>query len=253
VGTTRGSDGSPGGGIAHAIDDEHQRAFYESFGFMVYPGLFADEVDELSAAFDDAFADPAMPRICFTIPGHHGRPRIATGDLIERDPRMRRLRDDPRILGVVDRLVGPESTYMSSDGNIYRCESEWHVDTVPAVDRRAIKLLLYLEPIGATSGALRVMPGSHRSNARTDTLAPYLGFDGPIGPRMGIGGHQLPHWALESTPGDLVVIDFSTAHSSYGALTDRRKIALNFFYPTDRLGPPSSPPATEASATPATR
>ena len=152
------------------------------------------------------------------------------------------LKDDRRVLAVVDRLVGPDASYMSSDGNIYRCESEWHVDTVPVTDRPAIKLLLYHEPIGEASGALRVMPGSHRSNARVDHLARYLGFDGPIGDRTGIGGHQLPHWTLESEPGDLVVIDFSLAHSSYGTLTDRRKIALNFFYPTDALGPPSAVP-----------
>lgn len=216
---------------------------------MIYPGLFADDIDELSAAFDEAFADPEMPRLQFEIPGHHWKPRIATGDLIERAPRMLHLKDDPRILDVVDRLVGPDASYMSSDGNIYRCESEWHVDTVPAADRRATKLLLYLEPIDADSGALRVMPGSHRSNTRVDQLSHYLGFDGPIGSRVGIGGHQLPHWVLPSEPGDLVVIDFSLAHSSYGTLSDRRKIALNFFYPTDVLGPPSAIPAATRPAT----
>lgn len=250
MGTAATIGATPGGGVEHAIPRDRQRAFYESFGFIVYPGLFADDAAELSAAFDDAFADPEMSRVCFEIPGHHWNPRIATGGLIERDPRMLRLRDDERILEVVDRLVGPDASYMSSDGNIYRCESEWHVDTVPVTDHRAIKLLLYLEPIGPTSGALRVMPGSHRSNARVDQLAPYLGFDGPIGSRMGIGGHQLPHWTLASTPGDLVVIDFSLAHSSYGSLSDRRKIALNFFYPADVLGPPSALPADDGPPTP---
>lgn len=231
----------------HQSVGDQQRMFFEAYGYLVLPGLFADDVDGLRAAFDEVFADQANPRLDYNVVGHRWHSEFLMANFIERHPRLDALRTDPRLTGVVAALLGPTATYTNSDASIYCCESEWHYDTPTAVpDRRHVKALLYLEPIDASTGALRVLPSSHHdAGLYGSTLAPYLGFDGGIGDRTGILGEHLPHWVVPSAPGDVLVLDFRIMHASYGSTEPRRKIAVNFngeFHGDPaRLRPPQRP------------
>ena len=221
------------GGRASWRADEvtgHQRAYFDAYGYVVLPGLFADDVDELGVAFDEVFADPGNPRLDLNVVGHRFHSQLAMPDFIERHPRLAGLAADERITGAVAGLLGPGATYVNSDGSIYCCETEWHYDSPTAApERRHAKFTLYLEALDHASGAPRVLPASHHDpGLYQGPLRPYLGFDGAIEQRTGLRGEDLPFWTLRTDPGDLLVWDFRLMHSSYGSVERRRQFALNY-------------------------
>jgi ectoine hydroxylase-related dioxygenase (phytanoyl-CoA dioxygenase family) len=158
------------------------------------------------------------------------------GGFLELHPRLEALATDPRLVGAADVLVGQESMYVDSDGNIYCCETEWHYDSpVQHPERRNVKFTLYLDPVDAATGAPRVLPLSHHDpTLYGGPLQPYLGFNGAIEERTGIRGEDLPGITLPSRPGDVLAWDFALMHASYGSTDVRRQIAVNFCASADR-------------------
>src|SRR5205823_12862887 len=71
------------------------------------------------------------------------------------------LLDDDRIHGILVDLLGEEFNYMGSDGNYYVGETGWHSDGWLSTVRH-VKIAFYLDPLTRETGALRVIPGSHR-------------------------------------------------------------------------------------------
>lgn len=87
------------------------------------------------------------------------------------------------------------------------------------------KLALYLDPVTATSGALRVIPGSHHYG---DQFAEALQATLRAAPdKLGIPGSQVPAIALTSNPGDVVVFNQNTKHSAWGGSNRRRMFTIN--------------------------
>ena len=87
------------------------------------------------------------------------------------------------------------------------------------------KMALYLDPVTATSGALRVIPGSQHYG---DTFAEALQASLRTSPeKLGIAGNQVPAIALESNPGDVVVFNQNTKHSAWGGNNRRRMFTIN--------------------------
>ena len=207
----------------------HQNAYFDAFGFLLLPGVLADDIVEITEAFEQVFAEPSNPRWEMTIPGYRNHSRVAMPDFIDRHPTLAKLASDPRTLGVATDLLGPGCECVESDGNVFRCESEWHYDTPARPDLRHIKLSVYFDPLAHDGGAPRVMPATHlQESIRTSKLAAALGFDGAIEERLGLGGENLPSWTLESAPGDVIIWDFRVLHASYGSVAPRRLISMNF-------------------------
>lgn len=213
--------------------DAKQRLFFEAFGFLVVPGLFADDIAEIRDAFDEVFADPANPRFERNVRGQRWHPAYLMGDFVERHERLDRLRTDPRITAMATTLLGPAATYTNSDGNIYCCETGWHFDSpTAALGHRHVKFLLYLDPLAATSGALRVVPATHHGAGQYQgDLGPFLNFDGLGEERTDVIGEHVPHWPLPSTPGDVIALDFRVMHASFGTTDPRRALAVNVHGP----------------------
>lgn len=209
---------------------EQDRLFYDAYGYLVLRGLFADDADRLATAFDEVFADPANPRLDYNVIGHRWHSEYLMADVVERHPDLDALRTDPRITDAVTTLLGPSTAYTNSDASICCCETEWHYDTpTTATTSRHVKALFYFEPVEADTGALRVLPASHHDlDTHHGVLAPFLGFDGQIEARTGIAGEHLPHWALPTAPGDVILLDFRVLHASYGSTEPRRRLAVNF-------------------------
>jgi hypothetical protein len=207
----------------------HQRAYFDAFGFLLLPGLLADDIVEITKAFEQVFAEASNPRWEMRVPGYRNHSRVAMPDFIDRHPTLAKLASDPRTLGAATDLLGSGCEFVESDGNVFLCESEWHYDTPARGDLRNIKLSLYLDPLDRDSGAPRVMPTTHlQESIGTSKLAATLGFDGAIEERLGLGGEHLPSWTLENAPGDLIVWDFRLLHASYGSVAPRRLISMNF-------------------------
>jgi len=90
-------------------------------------------------------------------------------------------------------------------GTRYYGETPWHTDS--DLPLRSVGFLAYLDPVGADSGALRVIPGSHHEQ-----------FGEAI---RGIGATclrdpSLPGHVVATEPGDMVLLDERILHASFG-------------------------------------
>ena len=101
---------------------------------------------------------------------------------------------------------------------------------------RHIKIAFYLDPLTATAGALRVIPGSHHlgdtyaqgitaclPNGSTD-----LSEDGTT---EGVSSDDVPAMALPVVPGDVLIFDHRIMHASFGGSSARRMFAMNLCEP----------------------
>src|SRR5262245_58290795 len=91
-----------------------QLNFFETFGFLRIPGLFAPEIDRIIRGFEAVFGEVEVPS--YSVELHYGDPRTMIGPgFIDRHEDLQWLRDDPRIMGVVASLIGDTYEYLESD------------------------------------------------------------------------------------------------------------------------------------------
>lgn len=225
------------------ILNPQQVKFYETFGYLVLPGLFADDIAEITEGFEAIFADEATPRIDLDFPLHRNEPRAMVPGFIDRHPALAGLAHDPRIVSVVRALLGNEAEYAESDGNLYSCDSEWHCDIYGSpLDVRHTKLAFYLDPLRRDSGAVRLIPGTnHWDGSYAKTLRRDFTRFGEIPSIYGVDGPDIPSVSLDSDPGDLLLWDFRTIHASYGGESRRRLFTLNFRQRTPARQPVGAP------------
>ena len=196
------------------------------FGYLVFPGLLNDRIDRIVEEFEATFANPGG----YYKP-HDGTTRSCILPFIDQTEYLASLIDDPRIDGIFTSLLGEDYNYLGSDGNFYVGDSNWHSDTDWSGRSRGkpprtfYKLALYLDPVSATTGALRVIPGSHRYG---DSFAEDLqrALEKPQD-TLGLTGDQVPAIALDSNPGDVVIFNQTTKHSSWGGSSRRRMFTIN--------------------------
>ncbi len=96
---------------------DQQFNFLDTFGYLHFPGLIADVIDEVIDAFEEVWAERGG--------GHNGQPhdgeqRSCIVPFLDQHPRLCALLDDERIHGVLTSLLGDDFTYMASDGNLRR-------------------------------------------------------------------------------------------------------------------------------------
>ncbi len=168
---------------------------------------------------------------------------------------LARLIEHPLLSTVSEELLGPDIAYYGGDGNYYSGDTAWHRDVFGIPDGeegksivRHIKIAFYLDPLTANTGALRVIPGSHRL---TDTFAKAVsefvahgGADVGLSPdgtpakemsefvghnngEFGLSAADIPALALSVTPGDVLIFDHRIMHASFGGSEARRMFALN--------------------------
>ena len=191
---------------------EQQITFFETFGFLKFPMLMADKLDWIINEFTKTFPDNA----------HDGLKRTCVVQFI--DHRMSTLLDDPRIEGIGASLLGEDFNYMGSDGNYYTGDTPWHRDGFHPKYKH-IKIAFYLDQLDGNSGALRVIPGSHRID---DKFGEDLGaMTGKSETFWGISGEQVPAYVLDVTPGDLLVFNHNLFHSAWKGNSHRRMFTLN--------------------------
>ncbi len=205
-----------------------QLAFMDVFGYLVFPGLLSDRIDRVIEEFEGVFVSHGG--------GHFGRPHDGSArscilPFIDQSEYLASLIDDPRIDGIFASLLGDDYNYLGSDGNFYVGDTGWHSDTDWSGRMRGkpprvfYKLARYLDPVAATSGALRVIPGSHRYNDRfAEDMQNTLRNSQE---KLGIPGNKVPAISLDSAPGDVVVFNQNTKHSSWGGNNRRRMFTIN--------------------------
>tara|TARA_B110000503_G_scaffold43274_1_gene70781 strand:- start:21187 stop:21960 length:774 start_codon:yes stop_codon:yes gene_type:complete len=204
--------------------------FFETFGFLKISGLFADDIDNIILGFEELFGDKDQP-VWETQEALHGdERRVIIPGFIEQSPRLAPLQHDPRVVGVVQSLIGSDYKWASSDGNLFYCESYWHPDNYAApLQHYHIKLSFYLDDLTGGNGAIRIIPGSHfHQQTFAKTLRKDFLDSTVINERYGIDGRDIPSHTVQSAPGDLVIWNFRTIHASYNGGERRRLFSLNF-------------------------
>ena len=203
---------------------EQQVRFFDTFGFICFPGLFADATGRITESFEQVWADHGG--------GHHGqahdhRRRSGLLQFIDRNEYLCGLLDDPRIDQFASAVLGGDYNYKSSDGNLHASDTAWHSDA--DIPKPTIKAAFYLDEVTADSGCLRVIPGSHKSGdgyaTALNDMVPSID-EQHLEERLGVDGSQVPAVALESRPGDLVCFDRRIKHAAFGGGTRRRMFTI---------------------------
>lgn len=195
---------------------DQQVAHYRTFGFVVLRNLLdAAEVNalrnEVTAAHRDAFgASHAARGNGSGIEGHY-LPLMA-----DHTPRSASLPvDDPRLLDRAMELLDAQVVPTPAEGILYFAEAGWHYDD--GIGVTGLKIALYLEPLAAETGALRLLPLSHHAAARRRLERYRLAHALPRSAAE-FPAHiaAFPYYAAETCPGDAVVFDLHTWHASAG-------------------------------------
>ena len=222
---------------AAPLADEHrltpqQVAFFETFGFVRLPGVFADIADRLTEGFEEVFAE--NPTWDTNVDLHFEQKRSIIAAFITKSPKLESLLEDPRVVGIVSSLLGPDWEYAESDGNLFYCDTSWHSDIYAApMEQYHLKLSFYLDRLtGPGDGAIRMIPGTnwyedpYASRLRGDLIDPAA-----VERNFGVHPRDVPSWTLQSEPGDVIVWNFRTIHGSFGGGQRRRLFSVNFRQP----------------------
>lgn len=210
---------------------EQQVAFFETFGYLGFPGLLADRAKTILDEFESVWAERGG--------GHAGKPhdekrRSCIAQFIDHNEYLSTLLDDPRIRGIAVSLLGEDFNYMGSDGNYYVGDTGWHSDGWHT-EIRHIKIAFYLDDLTRDTGCLRVIPGSHRVGERyADSLQQQVGKSRDL---WGMPGQDVPAVALETKAGDILCFNHNTKHAAFGGGVRRRMFTMNLCqrYPEHRL------------------
>jgi hypothetical protein len=201
---------------------QQQLNFFNTFGYLGFPGLLADKIDAIIENFEAVFNAKGG--------GHYGKPhdgkaRSCIVPFIDNNPYLCTLLDDPRIHGILTSLLGDDFNYMGSDGNYYVGNTQWHSDSAFVKRPLHTKIAFYLDPVGKDSGCLRVIPGSHRVG---DPYADQLNREVfKSQDHWGVDGAGVPCMPLETKPGDILIFNHDLKHASFFGSTNRRMFTIN--------------------------
>lgn len=192
-----------------------QVEFFETFGYLVLPGLLAQEIDWITHEFESVFTDKGVV--------HDFWQRTCVVPFIDSRERLSTLLDHPKVEGLAASLIGDDFDYVGSDGNYYTGDTSWHSDGFHTVGC-FIKIALYLDPVRRESGALRVIPGSHRVDLHDSWAARRARNSVEL---WGIEQRDVPAISLDSNPGDVVAFNHNLMHAAFGGSNQRRMFTLN--------------------------
>ena len=191
-----------------------QRFFFDSFGYLVVPGLLADEIEWITSEFYAVFDARGGE--------HDGSIRSVIVPFIDQRERLCTLLDNPKVVDTIGSLLGEDFNYVGGDGNIHTGNTPWHTDGGHQVGLYA-KFHIYLDSLTRESGALRVIPGSHLYGPWRDQLHKVFESND----RLNMDNREVPCVAIETDPGDVVVANHNLYPAAFGGGQARRHAALN--------------------------
>jgi Phytanoyl-CoA dioxygenase (PhyH) len=213
---------------------EQQIAHFQLFGYLMLPKFFGP--DELHTIEDEyergiAAASPAYA----TALGVRGQ--ISWSNMREDTPTLGNMLENERLAAVAESLMGEGAFGVMSNGNHFTgALTEWHADTsITAFS--SVKFVAYLEDLGADNGALRVIPGSHRSpwhdelralGSKTAATSPG-NPDDTVAKTARFEVTDVPAQVCASRPGDLLAFDLRTWHASWNGVAGRRMCSFTYF------------------------
>lgn len=194
---------------------ESQVAHFKTFGFLVLRQLFSPgELGIIRAEFDASFES------AYAHEPFDGTRRYWVPMMGPRTPFFARLLEDVRFCTVAEQLYGEDVIGAVVDANRYVGSTDWHPDTA-GQEQYGVKFPFYLQPVGAESGALRVIPGSHLEPLHSSLREDLKG--------LGLDIRDVPAHVCMTEPGDVVAFDVRLWHASYGGSKDRHMGVLVYY------------------------
>jgi len=190
-----------------------QQAFFDTFGFLAFPGLLREDAAWITSEFEAVFSDRGIV--------HDPARRTCVVPFADQRAKLCALLDHPSILRIAEGLLGEDFNYLGSDGNYYSGDTPWHSDGFHSVGK-FIKIAFYLDPVARDTGCLRVIPGTHREQIEWDARQAARSQT-----QWGIEGRDVPCVPLETQPGDVVVFNHNLMHAAFGGSASRRMFTLN--------------------------
>ena len=200
-----------------------QLQFFEIFVFLKFPSIFFEEIQQITAEFENVMLQSGI--------NHDHKQRSSFETFADTNDYLSKLIDDPRINSVVSSILGSDYNYASSDGNYYVGDTLWHSDHHPHAPYKSLKIAFYLDKVSDNSGCLRVIPGScHGQDKYTTALDKIFPVQAENNTEqfLGVTGDQLPAYRITSEPGDMLLFNHKTKHSSWGGGSMRRMFTYNF-------------------------
>lgn len=189
--------------------------FFKTFGYIVFRQfLKAEDIGIMTRELDAGLA-AQFPHKPFD-----GSQRQWTRMTDEGTPFFASLMEDPRFLTPAQQLCGEDVLGIGVDVNRYVGETGWHPDAHDE-EQVAVKYIFYLDAVGADSGALRLIPGSHLLGGSKRQR-----FSEDV---SRIPVVEVPAQAVVTEPGDVIAFDIRTWHASFGGGSNRRACNLDFF------------------------
>jgi hypothetical protein len=203
---------------------DEQVDWFRSFGYLLLRGFFEPELvaelrDEIVRTMLGVHGDRYHER-----PPMSGMAGHYTCLLGPWAPRTVELVDSRSLVGLAERLVGGGvlPSPCETQGILYFGHAGWHNDT--GIGIRGVKFVAYLEALDADSGALRVLPGSHRL---ADADLRHLNS-----PDLAVP--DVPGQVLSTEPGDVIAFDPLLYHASWGG---RDRLQWSTLYLRDVITP----------------
>lgn len=206
-----------------------QLAHFDTFGFLWLRQLFTpDEIIAMRQAAEQIWQEERQRR------GLGPQDYLTLAPFIERSPELLRLAADDRIYGAITELLGPGFLWSGSEGNtgvaMQNHFHAWHCDRCGEAepDYRRAKVMIYLTPVTKETGCLRVIPGSHKLPLYKELDGLNQQQDDTCQQLFGVVGQELPAFAIETVPGDVVIFNHYLYHGVYRGDGARRYIAMKF-------------------------
>lgn len=194
---------------------QQQVFHFNTFGFLIFRQMFSpDEIKTINVEFRAAL-EAAYRHAPFDGTKRHWVTMMGPDT-----PFFASLLEDPRFYEVAEQLYGEDAFGVMTDANRYVGDTGWHPDT-GSLHQYALKFAYYLDPVGAETGALRVIPGSHKDPFHSELLH-------RLHP-SGMSIRDVPAYVCESEPGDVVAFDVRLWHGSCGGSEDRRMCTTLYY------------------------
>lgn len=202
-----------------------QKNFFDTFGYLVLPGLLKDSIDGISSAFEQLYAQDDQEIVDWRHEAHYMKSRKVLLQFIERRPELSALLDHPVVDGIFSSLLGENYLYRASEGNIFTGDTYWHSDLYGAHFKyRHVKILLYLESLDEQSGAFRAIPGSHLFGDKFANLLERYVWKHEE--NYGLDKDQVPSITVPTQPGDALVFDYRLKHATSHTRNNRRMFSI---------------------------
>lgn len=194
-----------------------QRHHFDVLGFLPLRGSIpAAELKGLKKEFRRAMGPKSRYR--------EGPEQTISRFLMDEDtPKLGGLADDPRFVELAEALLGRPVICVQVVGYYYMGATPWHSDNYD-LEYDGVKFAIYLDRLDGSSGALRLLPGSHRNPLWQQSS---LGYDTEAA--FGVPPEELPAHVFESSPGDVIAFQHAIWHASFHGGRCRRMVEVNYY------------------------